>query len=252
MAFDHFVHLVHDLDAASRDFSALGFTVQERADTIEGKTRFRFVCFDDGSYILLTAFADQAAQTAHRLGEVLAHGEGPADYSFTVDSSAAAGETLTAAGFPVKGPVPVSNVVASGERWALDLLMTGRGAGGDVALPFLVSDVEGRSARVPAPRPHANGATGIRSLTVASKDPRRCADALTAMGGREVAHGDQGIDFDFGDVTMRVIDCAAASDVFPGGGMVSCEIGTKAELPEGGRLLDPALAHGAAMRLVAA
>ena len=55
ISFDHFVLLVDDLDAAARDFAALGFTVLDRADTSHGTTIFKFVSFADGAYILLTA-----------------------------------------------------------------------------------------------------------------------------------------------------------------------------------------------------
>ncbi|WP_156418014.1 molybdopterin-dependent oxidoreductase, partial [Aureimonas sp. AU4] len=36
IAFDHLILLVHDLDAAARDFQDLGFTVTERQDAVEG------------------------------------------------------------------------------------------------------------------------------------------------------------------------------------------------------------------------
>src|SRR5690606_30298033 len=137
IAFDHFVLLVNDLDTASRDFAALGFTVLERADTSHGSTAFRFVSFAAGSYILLTAFRSPEGQASHRLGPVLDAGEGWADWSFVGPDATAAAASLSKNGFANKGPVPVSNVLAGGERWALDLLMTGRGSGGDFALPFL-------------------------------------------------------------------------------------------------------------------
>lgn len=62
-------------------------------------------------------------------------GEGFADYSFAVPDARAVSAAMTAAGFPTRGPVAVSNVPAGGGKWALELLMTGRGARGDVALP---------------------------------------------------------------------------------------------------------------------
>lgn len=240
LPFDHLVLLVHDLNAAARDFAALGFTVQERADTEHGKTHFRFVCFDDGSYILLTAFTSAEGQATHRLGEVLAAGEGWADWSFTVPSAQDAADALKAEGLPVRGPVPVSNVIADGSRWALELTLTGRGAEGDVSLPFVVSDVEGRPARIPAPVPHANGATGIAGLSISTAGPAAVGRTLKALGGRETAPGR----FDFGRVWVEVLPASTPLGR-AGGGMV------KAVLSGGAvREFDTALTHGAPLAMI--
>ncbi|PVH30234.1 VOC family protein [Pararhodobacter oceanensis] len=244
--FDHFVLLVNDLDAAARDYQALGFTVLDRADTSHGSTKFKFVSFHDGSYILLTAFTSAEGQSGHRLGEVLDAGEGWADYSFTVADAGAVGQALSAKGFPVRGPVPVSNVVASGEKWALDLLMTGRGAGGDVALPFLVSDVTGRSHRIPGPSDHGNGASGIESVTLTTADPRRVADTLVAIGGKDVATS-KGIHVHFDDCHVEILPLDAPNSR-PGGGIASVTLkgGTA------GQVLDLTLAHNAPMTFAGA
>lgn len=249
IVFDHLVLLVNDLEAAARDYAALGFTVLERADTSHGSTIFKFVSFADGSYILLTAFTSDEGKKGHRLGPVMDSGEGWADYSFVVPDATAAGAALAAAGFITKGPVPVSNVLAGGERWALDLLMTGRGAGGNVALPFLVSDVEGRGHRIPGPSVHANGATGIRSVALSADDPRRVADTLVAIGGLEEAGG-KGLRIRFGTSHVDVLALSDAPDGRPGGGIVEVDVAGGADLPQGGRVLDAALAHGAPIRLV--
>ena len=240
LPFDHFVLLVNDLDAAAADFAAMGFSILERADTEHGKTEFKFVCFDDGSYILLTAFTSAEAQASHRLGGVLEAGEGWADWSFTVPSSQATAEALSAAGLPNRGPVPVSNVIADGSRWALELLMCGRGAEGDVSLPFVVSDVEGRSARIPAPVPHANGATGLVGLTISTADAAIVGKTLAALGGTETAPGH----YDFGASWVEILPLDAPQ-ARAGGGMV------KAVLSGGeARDFDLALSHGAPLSMV--
>ncbi|SFC62546.1 VOC family protein [Tropicimonas isoalkanivorans] len=241
LAFDHFVLLVRDLDAAQRDFEALGFTVQDRADTEHGKTRFKFVPFEDGSYILLTSYTSPEAQAAHRLGEVLDAGEGWADWSFAVADAEDVRARLDAANLPSKGPVRVSNVIADGAPWALDLLMCGRGANGDVCLPFVVSDVEGRAARIPSPKPHRNGATGLKSLTLSTESPEAVVKSLAALGGTEVAKGH----FVFGEVSVTVapIDTPQGR---PGGGMVEAVLTGPVS-----RTFDIALSHGAPMRMEA-
>lgn len=236
--FDHLVLLVHDLDAAAQGFERAGFTVQERADTEHGKTRFRFICFDDGTYILLTAFASPEDQAAHRLGGVLAQAEGWADWSFCLPDVDATAAAMSAQGLPNAGPVPVSNVIATGETWALRLLMCGRGAEGDPALPFVVSDVEGRSARIPAPKPHANGATGMTALSLSTGAPEVVGATLLALGGRETAPGV----FDYGAATVTVLPESAGR---PGGGIVEVVLTG----PED-RSFDSAATHGAALRMI--
>lgn len=244
ITFDHLVLLVNDLDAAASDFEAAGFTVLDRADTSHGATVFKFVSFADGSYILLTAFTGAEGRAGHRLGPVMDAGEGWADYSFTVPDAAAVGARLSAAGFPTRGPVSVANVLAGGERWALDLLMCGRGAQGDVALPFLVSDVEGRGHRIPGPSVHANGATGILGVSVSTADPRKVAETLVAIGGAATTGHEGGTRVRFGRLHVDILPLDTPGGR-PGGGMVGATLtGNTAHV------LDPALTHGAPITIV--
>lgn len=249
ITFDHIVLLVHDLDQAVKDFGALGFTVLERADTSHGSTIFRFVSFADGSYILLTAYTSAEGMKGHRLGTVLEAGEGWADYSFVVPNAVAAGEALKAKGFPVKGPNKVSNVLAGGEAWGLDLLMTGRGAGGDNALPFLVSDNEGRGHRIPGPSEHANGANGIRSATVSTADIAKVVETLVAIGGTAEAGAPKGQRVRFANVWVDVVSLEDAVGGRAGGGIVNIVVTTAAGEE---RQLDLGLSHGAPIILAKA
>jgi catechol 2,3-dioxygenase-like lactoylglutathione lyase family enzyme len=255
LVFDHVVLLVRDLEQAAADFAALGFTILKRADTnaSHGSTVFRFVSLADDSYILLTAFTGPEAQARHRLGPVLAAGEGLADWSFTVDDATALGNELKAAGFPVGGPVIVSNVIVGGHKWGLDLLMLGRGAGGDVALPFIVSDNEGRSHRIPGPSTHANGANAMLGIRLSSVDVETVVKTLAAIGGKDagaspVNTGERRVDFGrtWIDIAPESVESGRA-----GGGIVEIVLGsTDTDLPAEGRLLDPGLAHGAPIRLI--
>ena len=253
MRFDHLVLLVRDLDKAAADFEKLGFVVLERNDASHGSTRFRFVSFNDGAYILLTAFSSDAAMAAHRLGPALAAGEGWADYSFLVDDVGAVGQMLKTAGMPVAGPVEVANTVVGGHRWALDLLMTGRGAEGDVALPFLVSNRQGARHRIPGPSAHANGASGIAGVKVASTEPAGVVDGLLAMGGSRMVGGAadrHGVRVGVSNGWVDVI-AGDASPSRPEGGLfevhLSCD---RPDLPPEGEALDIDLMHGAAARLI--
>lgn len=176
---DHFVILVNDLEQASADYEALGFTVQSRADMKPGHgSHYRFVVLEDGSYLLLTQFLSPEVAASHRLGPDLAEGEGCADYSFTVASVEDTASALAAAGGKTKGPVDVSNVLVDGSEWGLKLLMTGKGTEGDDALPFVVEDTIGRNFRIPAFKPHANGVTRFTGLKLTSAEAEKTARSL--------------------------------------------------------------------------
>lgn len=179
---DHIVLLVHDLAATTATCQAAGFGVSTRKDaTQKGGASYRFVCFEDGSYLLLTAFTPEGA-ASHRLGPILAETEGPGDWSLTVPSVDEASVFGAGAGVTLGATHDVANDVKGG-HWALRLLLTGIGAGGDDALPFLIEDVQGRNLRIPAPVPHANGATGIAELTIAAADPEGSARRVAALAG---------------------------------------------------------------------
>lgn len=257
LRFDHVVLLVHDLERAAADFAALGFSILERADlnASHGSTVFRFVSLGDGSYILLTAFTGPDAMAKHRLGTCLAAGEGHADWSFTVPDASALGQRLKDAGFPANGPVVVSNVVEGGHKWSLDLLMLGRGADGDVALPFVVSDNEGRNHRIPGPSEHANGATAMLGIRLSTHAVERVVETLVALGGKDAGLSPDvagGRRLDFGETWVDVAPGGVAGGR-PGGGIVEVVLAsTDPQLPPGGRVLDMALAHGAPIRLLKA
>jgi hypothetical protein len=180
---DHFIVLVSDINQATHDYRVLGFTVQERADKVSHGVLYRFIVFEDSSYILLTAFTDPAVQARHRLAPILQEGEGWADYSFMVANVAAVAARLSRLGSPVAVPVSVANTLADGSEWGLKLLMAGRGTGGDDALPFAVEDVIGRHHRIPAWQPHANRATSVETIRIASMRPAATAACLTAITG---------------------------------------------------------------------
>ncbi len=113
-----------------------------------------------------------------------------------------------------------------------------------MALPFLISDVEGRAHRIPGPSQHANGANGIASVTVSTANPRRVADTLVAIGGRDVAMPD-GIRVHFDGCHVDILTLEAAPQGRPGGGIVGISLTGGAA----GNTLDLSLSHNAPMTL---
>ncbi|WP_430259574.1 VOC family protein [Neorhizobium sp. IRS_2294] len=249
---DHIIALVNDVEKAAADYAALGFTILERQDSQHGSAVYRFICLDDGSYILITAFTDAEALKKHRLGPLLAAGEGWGDYSFTVVSVDALSKELEAMGSKTAGPVDVGNTLADGSKWGLKLLMTGRGTGGDDALPFVVEDVVGRGYRIPAAVPHANGATGIARMIIASPMAEATAKVLAAqmaapMQAAEAYQGRQAFSIAAGTYSVTVFQDDAASPIGRiGGGLYAVELkGSEAK-----GALDLTLAHGALLSIV--
>lgn len=180
-ALDHVVLLVRDFAAASDAFSRAGFTVQRRAEVSDKPgSSFRFVSFDDGSYLLLNAFSD-AAMACHWRGPLLREREGPGERSVSVAGKDGVIANAAGDGVVLGAENALTNVLATGEAWGLRLRHAGRGSGGDDALPFIVRDTRGRAARIPVPRPHVKGATGIARLDVTSADPAGSARRLAGL-----------------------------------------------------------------------
>lgn len=184
-AIDHVVLLVRDLERATTAMEMAGYEILQRADRAEKPgSSFRFVSFPDGSYILLNAFSDEAAKK-HRLGPILDEREGWGDWSVVVGDLDAAIHRARAAGIVLGPENKVANTLSTGEPWGLRLLQSGRGSGGDPSLPFLVQDVEGRSARIPGPTRQPSGATAISGLRIASDTPLESAGRLAVLVGLE-------------------------------------------------------------------
>lgn len=180
---DHLIFLAHDLDEALDAWRGAGFTVQDRADEKPGSTISRFVVFPDGSYVQIAAFRSVTSIASNRLGPVMAAGGGWADYSFAVDDLDAASRRAAGAGVVLGAVHEVGNSIAGAGPWSLRLLLAGRGASGDDALPFLIQDVGGRELRVPAGAVHANGALGLAGISVATTSPAASAVRLRALVG---------------------------------------------------------------------
>ena len=180
---DHLIFLADDLDRVSAMLVDAGFVVRDRADEKPGSTVSRFVVFPDGSYVQVAAFRSRDSIASNRLGPVMAAGGGWADYSFAVEDLDAAARRAAEAGVVLGAVHEVGNTVTQAGPWSLRLLLAGRGAAGDDALPFLVQDVSGRDVRVPTVAAHPNGACGIASITVVSATPAESAARCRMLAG---------------------------------------------------------------------
>ncbi len=178
LMLDHVVVLVTDLDAASADFGALGFTVVPGGTHTDGATHNALIAFADGCYIELIAFLREAPQ--HRWWRHTAHGAGLIDFALLPDDIEADMDAARTRGLDLSGPVDGGRLRGDGVQlhW-----QSGTGATDD--LPFLCYDVTPRALRVPhdADAQHANGARGVAGLSVVVHDLMRSSARYQALLG---------------------------------------------------------------------
>ena len=166
LTLDHVVILVGDLEQAIAGYSALGFTVQRGGTHADGATHNALVGFADGSYLELIAFI--RPKPDHRWGGWAARGHsGFIDYALLPSSVGAVVDRARVAGLVYQGPSDGGRQRLDGEvlRWQTGTPPTSE-------LPFLCGDITPRSLRVVEGnvRVHANGVSGIASITVLVAD----------------------------------------------------------------------------------
>ena len=166
LTLDHVVILVDELERAIADYSALGFNVQRGGTHADGFTHNALVGFADGSYLELIAFI--RPKPDHRWGGWAARGHcGFIDFALLPSSVGEVVARAHTAGLAYQGPIDGGRTRLDGQvlRW-----QTGTPPSAD--LPFLCGDVTPRSLRVREGevRVHANGVSGIASITVLVSD----------------------------------------------------------------------------------
>lgn len=195
---DHVVVFVADLGAAVESYRALGFSVVPGGVHADGTTHNALIPFPDGTYLELLAFRRPLAARVVALpgGERLAswlvrssllrrrlrrirHGEGLVDFAL---ACASPGEAALPPGGVARwrGPEPGGRVRPDGISLAWEVAFPS-----DPALPFVISDRTPRSLRIPPAVPHPNGATGMRTVTVATAVFDRTVGAYAELLGRE-------------------------------------------------------------------
>jgi catechol 2,3-dioxygenase-like lactoylglutathione lyase family enzyme len=187
---DHLVVVVRDLDAGTRGYRDLGFTVVEGGRHPVG-TYNTLIAFADGAYLELIAFYRDNPQ--HRWWQPLQQGGGLVDFCLATDNLIADTQAFRAAGVDIADPTAQSRVRPDGYqlRWVFSLA---RGAHRGVA-PFLISDETPRDERVPRETSHPNGVTGVDVVTVAVDDVaavRRWYGGALAAPGLDVERPELG------------------------------------------------------------
>src|SRR5262245_6988380 len=209
---DHIVIAVPDLATASKSYEALGFTVVPGGKHPVG-THNALIAFTDGAYVELIAFYEPNPK--HKWWESLQRGGGLVDFCLQTDDIMADTRALRTAGVEIDDPSPLSRVRPDGYqlRWVLSVPV---GAHRGVA-PFLIQDETPREERVPRQTKHANGVTGIGTVTVAVDDVAAVrgwyAGALGQAGvaARRDDLGATGVRFTVGPHTLEFVAPAGAT-----------------------------------------
>jgi catechol 2,3-dioxygenase-like lactoylglutathione lyase family enzyme len=162
---DHVVIVVPDLDAAIASYGDLGFTVVRGGRHPIGSEN-ALIGLADGAYLELIAFFEPNAR--HRWRAMLDKGGGLVDVCMQTDDLTADAAAFRAAGVAMGEPWPLSRTRPDGYTLHWVLATPGEPHGG--LAPFLIEDETPRDERVPRQRTHANGVTGIASVTVAAPD----------------------------------------------------------------------------------
>ncbi|MDH2313612.1 VOC family protein [Methylobacterium brachiatum] len=249
LSLDHVVIAVADLDAAIRNYEALGFTVVPGGEHAGGVTHNALVVFADGTYLELIAFRRPDPDSRWwRLHDRV--GDGLVDYALLPDDVGATVGSANARGLDLEGPYDGGRARPDGAvlRW-----QTARSPRSDV--PFLCGDLTPRSLRVPEgpARHHANGVSGIAEVAVAVRDRAVSARRYEALLADDDAANAERSAFTLGRAVLRIE--VRESDV-----QAAYAIEARDEGPYAVRFrssgptaeLDPARTHGARLRVGAA
>ena len=176
---DHIVIAVHSLERAIATYRELGFTVVEGGKHAYGSYN-ALIGFADGSYVELLSFYEDSPD--HAWWDLLhERGGGLIDFCMATDDIRA-----DHAAFRARG-VACSDLIDGGrarpDGYEVKWINCKVDGGWQGLIPFIIEDVTPRVERLPRETTHANGATGIHSLSLATRDVARYAGVMAAVTG---------------------------------------------------------------------
>lgn len=183
---DHIVIISPDLNQASANARAAGFTVVPGGTHADGLTHNALIAFVDGSYIELISPTGSADPNAHRWFSMLQTGGGLVDLCLLSDDLADDVARISQMGPNYVGPVSNGRARPDG----IELKWKGAfptGPVGESGLPFLIEDVTPRELRVPGnvSNHHENGACGIAGITVMTDHLAGSTEDFQAVTGQK-------------------------------------------------------------------
>jgi hypothetical protein len=209
---DHLVITVNNLEEATAEYSAMGFTVTPGGVHASGATHNALIYFQDGSYLELLAPTGQQARTdmdAPDYTPLFQHGEGLIGYALLSDNLAADVAAMRERGIDISDPKPGGRTRPDGVE-----LVWKTASIGESWSPFFIEDVTERSLRVPT-KPevtaHRNGALGIVALNFAVHDMDATAKRYEQLLGYEpdTKYDERAVMFTLTPTTSIVINPAS-------------------------------------------
>jgi catechol 2,3-dioxygenase-like lactoylglutathione lyase family enzyme len=183
---DHVVIAVNDLDQATADFTAAGFTVTPGGEHANGETHNALVAFSDGSYFEIIAWKNPQTASVNTWLRRLQAGEGFVDYALRVADLNAEVERLRAEGIDASEPAPGGRTRPDGER--VEWMNLRFDPVKHPSLPFYCHSTNDRSLRVPSGDAaiHANRVTGIEAIYVGVNDFEQAVRDYSIVSGIEL------------------------------------------------------------------
>lgn len=186
---DHIVIAVHDLDEAIKTYSNLGFTVVEGGKHPVGSYN-ALISFQDGSYVEIIAFYEDSPD--HPWWDLLhKRGGGLVDFCMQTDDIRTDYQQFKNQGVEMSGIVDLGRARPDGYylEW-INNKTYGKYQG---IIPFIIEDKTPREERLPKENVHANGVTGIKTLTLATSDitlPKQIMGSVLKQEAKLVQVGD--------------------------------------------------------------
>jgi hypothetical protein len=184
MQLDHLVITVNNLEQATSEYRAMGFTVTPGGVHGSRATQNALIYFQDGSYLELLAPTGQPARTdvdAPDYTPLFQRGEGLIGYCLLSENLAADIEAMRGRGIKISDPKPGGRTRPDGAE-----LLWKTASIGDSWSPFFIEDTTARPLRVPA-KPeyttHKNGSLGIVALTFTAPDMDEAAKRYEQLLG---------------------------------------------------------------------
>lgn len=178
---DHIVIVVHSLEEAIATYRALGFTVVAGGRHPYGSYN-ALIGFADGSYIEVLGFYEDSP--AHPWWHLLRErGGGLVDFCMATDDIRADLAAFRAQGVSMGDLVEGARSRPDGYevRWINNKV----GSEYQGVVPFIIEDVTPRAERLPRENKHANGVSGIGTLSLVTADLERQASIMAAVLGAE-------------------------------------------------------------------
>ena len=178
---DHIVIAAPSLERAIETYRGLGFNVVDGGKHPYGSYN-ALIGFADGSYIELLSFYEESP--AHPWWALL-HERGGGLIDFCLATDDIRGDL---AAFRAQGVDPgelTEGGRARPDGYEVRWINNKVGGAWQGLIPFIIEDVTPRDERLPREREHANGVTGIQSLSLATDDVARVAGVMSAVTGAE-------------------------------------------------------------------